>query len=156
MCLHVSTGTTGVGVCTRICTADADCGSGSLCILQLDDGSGGARTDFSLCTHSCNAVTQVGCPTGSECDLFQESAGAMRPFTDCTAPVGTGAHGSVCTGDENCRAGFLCIPTTASGPATCQHWCSYPSRTGCAAGESCYELGPPAAIVNGIDYGACG
>ena len=153
MCLNVSTGTTAVNVCTHMCTTDGEC-AGGLCILQLNDGTGMAVPGFSLCTHTCNAVTQTGCPTGSECDLFQERMGAMRPFTDCTAPIGTGGNGATCTGDGDCRAGFLCIAPMAGSPTTCHRWCAYPSSTVCPAGQTCYQFTTP-IVVNTIDYGVC-
>lgn len=153
MCLNVSTGTTAVNVCTHMCTTDGECGGG-LCILQLDDGTGAPVTGFSLCTHTCNAITQTGCPTGSECEIFQESTGAMRAFTDCTAPVGTGGNGASCVDDTGCRAGYLCIDPTGGTSPTCHKWCGYPSSTGCPGGQTCYEFTTP-IVINSIDYGVC-
>jgi len=153
MCLNVSTGTTAASVCTHMCTTDSECGGG-LCILQLDDGTGMAVTSFSLCTHTCNPVTGTGCPTGTECDLFQESTGAMRPFTDCTAPIGTGGNNAVCTGDQDCRAGYLCIDPAGGTATRCHRWCSPPSSTVCPAGQTCYDFTDP-IVVNGVDYGVC-
>jgi hypothetical protein len=153
-CLNVSTGTTAVNLCTHMCSSDAECGGG-LCIYQLDDGTGTAVPGLTLCSHPCNAATGLGCPSGTVCTLFSESGGAMRTFTDCTAPTtGTGEDMGCDTTAPTCSPNRYCIDTgDGLGPA-CHHWCNFSTGAGCSAGHTCFEFSPP-IMINGIDYGVC-
>jgi hypothetical protein len=146
LCIDIDpVGTT--SVCSHFCSSDTGC-AGGLCIVTLDDGSGGTLPGVTLCTHVCDPVTQTGCPTGAFCGIYQETAGAMRILTDCSAPAGTGGQGASCFDDTDCRAGFACIT------GSCLHWCRYPAGTGCTGGYTCYPFTTP-LIVGGQQYGVC-
>ncbi len=146
LCINIAApGTT--NVCSHFCSSDADC-SGGLCLITLDDGSGGALPGVTLCTHVCDPVTQTGCPAAAYCGVFQETTGAMRPLTDCATPVGTGGQGATCFDDTDCRAGFGCVG------GACLHWCRYPAGTGCTGGLICYGFSTP-IIIRGQQYGVC-
>lgn len=150
-CINFSTGTTPANMCSHFCAADADC-SGGLCIHTLNDGAGGTLPGVTLCTRSCDPIAQTGCAVGLYCDIFQERTGAMRYFTDCTAPSGSVGDGGICSATATCRPGDLCIDT-GTGVTTCQRWCRYPGGT-CPGGQTCFELAP-AIIIGATDYGVC-
>ena len=158
LCININSAGGSTAVCAEFCNLDSDCGSGGLCIITLDDGSGGSLAGIKLCTHSCDPVAQTGCRTGAYCDIFRESAGAMRYFTDCTAPAtGTGGQGAACTDPDDCQSGFACIDPDGTGgaePQQCMHWCKVSSGTGCSGIESCVGFTTP-LLVEGTEYGVC-
>ncbi len=153
-CLTLSSGTTPVNECNRFCASDTDCrGAGSLCVVTLNDGSGGAIPGVTLCSHSCDPRTSTGCVTGASCQIFQESTGAMRFFTDCAAPVGTGGQGAACTASSDCRRGYGCVGM----PGMCMKYCDAPGMVaagGCGASQACYGFMTP-LVVAGTEYGVC-
>ena len=150
-CLNYSA-TGSAAACARYCATDADCGSGSLCLQELSDGAGGSLPGATLCTTRCDPVASTGCPTGSACTFFQESAGAMRIFAECAGPVGSGGQGAICTDDTDCRAGFACIDTGFG--TECVHWCNYDTGAGCSGLTFCTPF-PTPVIYNGFEYGVC-
>lgn len=155
ICINVSSGTTAVNECHRFCDTDSDCiGTGSICAYTLDDGAGGTVPGVRVCSRSCSPTAQTGCAPGTACNIFRETAGAMRYFFDCAAPVGTGGIGASCTSPANCRAGFACVGT----PGTCQRYCASPgligTAGGCSSGEACYGFTTP-LIVGTTEYGVC-
>jgi hypothetical protein len=146
LCINIHpSGTT--NVCSHFCASDTGC-AGGLCIVTLNDGAGGTLPGVTLCTHVCDPVTPSGCPAGSFCGIFQETAGAMRLLTDCGAPAGVGGQGATCTDDTDCQNGFGCVG------GACLHWCRYPAGTGCAIGYTCYPFMTP-VIIRGVQYGVC-
>lgn len=153
-CLNVAASGAPASMCTHVCASDADCGGG-LCIIQLDDGTGAAVPGLTLCTHPCNAATGLGCPSGTVCTFFSETAGAMRTFTDCTAPTtGTGEDMTCSTTSPTCSPDRYCIDTgDGLGPA-CHHWCNTATNAGCTVGHSCLGFTTP-IVVNGVTYGVC-
>lgn len=155
VCLNVSSGTTPVNVCTRMCTMDSECGGG-LCEYSLDDGSGGAVPGFKLCTHPCNAATNAGCATGSVCTLFQETTGAMRNYTDCIAPTTGGGEDAQCTSGTECSPDRYCADTNdGSGLGSrCHHWCNVTTGAGCPTRHTCLGFTMP-IVISGITYGVC-
>lgn len=153
-CLNVAESGTPTSLCTHVCASDADCGGG-LCIIRLDDGTGAAVPGLTLCTHPCNAATNLGCAAGTTCTFFSETAGAMRTFTDCTAPTtGTGEDMSCVTTAPTCSPDRYCVDTgDGLGPA-CHHWCNTATGAGCTIGHSCLSFSTP-IVVNGVTYGVC-
>jgi hypothetical protein len=135
-----------------MCSTDAACGGG-LCILALNDGTGGVVPGVQLCTHPCNAATQTGCPSGAECLIFREVTGAMRAFTDCVAPIGSGAEDAPCSVDTDCGAGRMCVDT-GIGTSQCHHLCNATTGAGCTGGRTCVAF-PTPVVTNGITYGVC-
>jgi hypothetical protein len=142
--------TTPASMCSHMCATDSGCGGG-LCIYTLDDGTGGTIPGLTLCTHPCDPVNQTGCPAGLFCTIFQEAAGAMRSFTDCTAPPGGGTQYTPCAVEMDCAAGFICIDG-GFGPE-CSHWCRYPGGT-CPSGAACTGFTDP-IVIGGVTYGVC-
>lgn len=138
--------------CARFCNRDADCtgGPGSLCLLTLDDGSGGALPGVTLCTVSCNATSSAGCGAGMACAVLQESSGAMRWLTSCRA-AGTATTGGACSTDDDCAPGHFCAD--AGFGNECIRYCTYPSGFECSFG-SCNAFTTP-VIVGGTEYGYC-
>jgi hypothetical protein len=126
---------------------------GGLCFYTLDDGSGGSIPGVTLCTRACDPVGQTGCRTGAYCDIFQETAGAMRYFTDCTAPpMGSGGQGAACADVNQCLSGYTC-----ADPGTglqCMKWCNRSTMTGCTGLRTCIGFSP-AIIAGGTEYGVC-
>lgn len=143
----------GSAFCSRLCNADADCtgGPGSLCILTLNDGSGGALPGVTLCTTSCNPAAPSGCPSGTACTVYQEDTGALRTFTGCR-PAGTGGTGAACTTEEDCQAGHFCAD--AGFGNECIRFCTYPSGFECG-GATCNPFADGGLVVGGTQYGYC-
>ncbi len=154
LCLNIAIAGSAVNECGRFCATDADCrGAGSLCIHTLSDGAGGSIPGVSVCSLDCDPITQSGCVSGSSCQIYQESSGSMRFFTDCAAPVGAGGQGATCTDSTNCQRGFGCV----GSPGTCQRYCDEPATIaggGCSASEACYGFTTP-LVIGGIEYGVC-
>ena len=155
LCINISSGPAS-NICSRFCNADFECASGALCLITLGDGSGGTLPGVTLCTHACDPVRQTGCPAGAGCDIFQESAGAMRTFADCAAPVGTRVQGQSCAAASDCAGGYACIDPDGPGgtPQQCMHWCLVASGFGCGGGTTCTGFST-AVRVGGIEYGVC-
>jgi hypothetical protein len=155
LCINVSASGT-ANVCSRFCNTDADCASGALCLIGVSDGAGGELPGVTLCTHVCDPARQTGCPSGTACDLFGETAGLMRNFTDCAAPVGTGTQGSLCTDPSDCRAGYACIDPDGTGGVSsqCMHWCEVATGVGCGSAETCFGFTTPLRVGT-REYGVC-
>lgn len=135
-------------MCSRMCNTDADCGSGSLCIHQIGDGMGGTVPGLRFCSRNCTPVPQAGCAPGLACSLFQETAGAMRTFTDCAGPTGTGTQGTFCVDETDCRAGYGCADAGLGNQ--CLQFCRVASPS-CPGATTCYSIG----IVGGVEWGLC-
>ena len=153
ICINVARSGTAVNMCNAFCNTDAECGGG-LCLYTLNDGSGGTVPDVTICSNPCDPIAQTGCPATTSCQILQESMGAMRYFTDCSSPTGTGGQGTSCTGQEDCAAGFGCVGM----PGECLQWCTGIGSTGPAAGCTgslrCYGFTTP-IVVSGTIYGVC-
>ncbi len=153
-CLNVSRSTTAVNQCMRFCASDADCsGAGSICVYTIDDGAGGMVPGVRVCSRGCDPITSAGCTTSASCQIFQETAGSMRYFTDCMAPVGAGGQGASCADSTQCQRGFICLGT----PGTCLRYCNAPGTIaggGCSIFEACYGFTTP-LIVGATEYGVC-
>jgi len=144
-----------VSTCGEFCSSDAQCTApGGLCVVTLNNGSGGQIPGVTLCSENCNATTNVGCAAGTGCVFGRESAGQMRLFTTCRE-VGTGAQGAACTDNGDCAATYGCFNT---GTNECLKYCnvnapSCPSGTACTAitiGTDEVEV-----IIGNVTYGAC-
>jgi hypothetical protein len=145
---------TGLAICDKFCDTDANCTApGGLCIIQLNDGTGGSIPNVTLCSANCDPSTNVGCSApGSSCQLLQESSGLMRTLTDCRG-AGTKTYMAACdpTLDE-CAATYGCfnIGTVAMPQDVCLKYCKYPNGN-CGA-QTCLDL---MAFVGTTDYGVC-
>jgi len=149
ICVNLAATGTPVALCHRVCATDSDCpGAGALCV------GGIAGSSDKTCSVDCNPATQVGCPSGTACSFFIESAGAMRTLTDCSAPVGTGSQNASCADDTDCQKGYACIDATGTGAKQCLHWCRRPAGSECSFGTSCYGFTPP-LVWSGTEYGVC-
>lgn len=150
---HLCVGIAGTAFCSRFCNTDTDCtgGPGSLCLLTLNDGSGGALPGVTLCTIACNPAAATGCPSGMACAIYQESAGAMRTFTGCRA-AGTGTAGSPCTTEDDCQPGYFCADAGLGNE--CIRWCTYPSGVECG-GRTCNPFADGGLYVGATQYGYC-
>lgn len=150
LCVNAGAGS----LCARFCNSDADCtgGAGSICLLTLDDGSGGALPGVKLCTIHCSPTGASGCPNGAACAIYEEEATPMRAFTSCRS-AGTGTAGATCTSTEDCAQGYFCANT---GGATdeCVQFCTYPSGLECTSGF-CNAFEAPGLVVGGVEYGYC-
>ncbi len=136
--------------CSRFCNSDADCtgGAGSLCLLELDDGTGAPLAGVTLCTAHCNPASPgVGCPASMGCAIFEESMGAGRIFTGCR-PAGTALEGQPCVDPDDCAPGLFC------GDGTCYRWCRQPLGSECTGFTFCESFTTP-AIVGGVEFGYC-
>jgi len=152
-----------VGACHRFCDTDADCGGqpGALCILGLADTMG-ADLPETTCTLGCEPATNTGCPAGSWCFLGQESEGAMRDLSHCSAdPQGPATQGQACATQEDCAPGFLCLDTDGAGTTECLQLCRNPSTSfpgpspDCPSSiYDCVALDPGAALGS-TTYGVC-
>lgn len=152
LCVNIDRAGGSTGSCLHFCSSDTHCGGG-ICFYELDDGAGGVLTGVRLCTQACNPVTQTGCRAGAYCDVFREPAGAMRYFTDCTAPpMGAGVQGSPCTTVDQCASGYTCAdPGTGN---ECMKWCNVTTGSGCSGGRTCIGFSP-AITVGTTEYGVC-
>ena len=152
LCVGVTATGTG-SACEHFCTTDADCtGAGALCILTLNDGAGGTVPGATLCSLSCNPLNGSGCPTGSTCRVFVESAGSARYLTHCEGPVGGGTDFTPCTTDSECAAGYACIDLGFG--TECAHWCNATTGTGCTLGLTCSTFTTP-VLIGTREYGIC-
>ncbi|MFO0715122.1 MAG: hypothetical protein U0353_35115 [Sandaracinus sp.] len=148
-CVNFSSDAAAPGnMCARVCATDADCASGALCIHTIGDGLGGEVPGLRFCSRPCTPAPSAGCAPGLACTLFQESTGAMRIFTDCAGPVGSGRQDAPCVDETDCAAGFGCF-NTGLGNA-CLSWCRVASPS-CPVGTTCQSVG----IAGGVEWGAC-
>jgi hypothetical protein len=137
---------TATGVCSRYCSADAQCtgGPGSRCTIPLSGVSG-----VYFCSISCNPALGTGCNTGNGCQLFTDAVG---PYSHCINNPGPGRQGATCANTNDCAAGFGCV-----NPGTgfrCLHYCVRSSGAGCPSGTTCRALSNP-PILGGVEYGVC-
>jgi hypothetical protein len=141
--------------CARFCSTDADCvaGSGSLCILELNDGAGGSIPGVKLCTQACDptALSASGCPSGTGCAIYEESDPPNRIFTGCR-PAGTAGTGAPCVDTEDCATGHFCADPAGSGNE-CVRYCRLPGGS-CGAGRICNAFSEP-VVVGSVEYGFC-
>lgn len=150
VCLDIARSGPARNQCNRFCDTDADCTGGALCAYTLNDGTGGDIPGVRVCTRACNPLSGAGCVAGAKCTIFRESMGAMRYYTDCTAPVGAGGQFAACTSDEQCQSGFACVANE------CLRWCTQlgVAPGGCSAGLRCYGFTTP-IVVGAVQYGVC-
>lgn len=148
ICVNIASTGASTPICHRVCATDGDCpGTGALCLGGIMGSSD------KTCTVDCDPATQTGCPTGTACDFFTESMGAMRTLTDCTAPVGTGGQNASCTATSDCQKGFTCL-TVSTGVKQCLHWCRLPAGSECPGLTDCFGFTTP-IIWNSTEYGVC-
>ena len=153
MCLNAGDSTTVFNICTRHCATDSDCATDSLCVYELNDGTGTPIPGVRLCSHACDIVRQTGCTAGTYCVGYRESTGAMRRFTDCSTPEGSGGRGATCVTNTDCQGGYACVDTGGTSDQ-CLHLCETATGVGCISGESCSSFSTP-YILNGDEIGAC-
>jgi len=139
--------------CYPHCDSDTDCSSGSLCSDVRDSTTMMPIPGVGVCSSNCDLRSSSGCATGARCHVFQEEAGAMRWYTDCVGPQGTGGQGAACTNLLDCQPGFLCAG--AAGASRCLRWCTSPGlSSGCGSLETCFGFMTPITI-RGTTYGVC-
>lgn len=155
LCVNASSST---GQCLKFCSSDSDCQApGGLCILQLDDGMGGSISGVTICTPNCSLFNNTGCPSGSACELRQESAGQKRWLTLC-GETGTKTQGQTCDQaiEGDCAAGYTCLDT-GSG-TKCLHYCNADTLSGCSGATSCVGLVDQSQnpiVLGGTSIGVC-
>lgn len=126
LCVAIQSPTGQVG---DVCTQDASCGAGQIC-LATD-----ARSSTRSCTRQCGRGCGT-CPTGSSCHPL--ALGDLYCLRDCTGP-------GTCPGGMRCAdftTGKACMPA-------CQRTTDCPVGLDCVAGE-CTNSGPI------DDGGTCG
>jgi hypothetical protein len=141
-CTQMSDWPAGVNACFQFCNIDSDCsalGRGAFCRLSA---SSGGQLLFSLCTLPCDMLAQTGCPTETQCSIYNFGTIAG---TNCTAP------GTLKLGDT-CAAHFDCGPSMVCVNSTCQQACIAGDASPCQGATSCRGLG---LISQDIEYGAC-
>jgi hypothetical protein len=145
-------GESSVGYCAPFCDVDTDCGSPTICALELGDGQGGTIPDVTMCSSTCNLANASGCPSGLGCVLAQEADGLERFFTMCFA-AGTATSGA-CPDPGVCAPGFGCYNNGTAD--VCIQNCNVNAPV-CGAG-TCVPIndanGQP-IVVNGFAVGAC-
>ena len=153
LCVNIDRAMGATNQCMKFCSSDTQC-SGGICLYTLSDGMGGSLPGVRLCTRNCDPVAQSGCRTGAYCDIFRETAGAMRWFTDCTAPaMGSGRQGAACATLADCAAGFTCVDP-GDGLLECMEWCNVTTGTGCSFPFTCVGFAP-AITTSTTEYGVC-
>jgi hypothetical protein len=83
--------------------------------------------------------------------IYEDASARWR--TDCHL-AGGGGQGAVCSHDDDCQAGFLCI---AGNPSShCAAICNLTTPTGnaCPGSPTCKRLGA-GAVISTVEYGAC-
>lgn len=142
---------TGKSTCMEFCSDDAQCDApGGLCVITLNDGSGGVIPDATLCSPNCDPITNVGCGVaGMSCQVGVEQTGQMRAFTLCTGS-GAGVENAPCTDSGDCAVGFGCF---GPAPEKCLRWCNY-LQPSCPGAGFCGEVNPP-LIIGNTEYGVC-
>lgn len=141
-CLQMSDWPPGLNVCFQFCNVDTDCsalGRGAFCRLSASSGN---QLLYSLCTLACDVLAQTGCPTGTQCSVY--NFGALAG-TNCTAP-GTLGLGDTCAVHFDCGPSMLCVGST------CRQACIIGDSSPCQGATSCTGLG---LISQDIEYGAC-
>ncbi|MDI3289770.1 hypothetical protein [Polyangium sp. 15x6] len=144
-----------ISTCGEFCSTDAQCTApGGLCVIKLNDGSGGQVPGVTLCSENCNATTNVGCAAGTACTFGREAAGQMRLYTTCRE-AGSGTQNSACTDDTDCAATYGCFNT---GTDECLKYCNV-NAPSCPSGTTCtpITIGNDAVevIIGNVTYGAC-
>lgn len=155
-CVNASSST---GQCLKFCSSDAECQApGGLCLLQLDDGSGNAIPGVTMCTPNCNPLNNNGCPSGSACELRQESTGLMRQLTVC-GEAGTKTQNQSCNAniEGDCAPTYTCIDP-GTGTTVCLKYCDANSLSGCPGSTSCYGLQDQSSqpiMLGTVSIGVC-
>jgi len=141
-CSQMSDWPASLTVCFQFCNVDSDCsalGRGAFCRLSA---SSGGQLLYSLCTLACDVLAQTGCPTGTQCSVY--NFGTLAG-TNCTAP-GTLRLGDTCAVHFDCGPSMLCVSST------CRQACIAGDSSTCQGATSCTGLG---LISEDIEYGAC-
>jgi cysteine-rich repeat protein len=139
--------------CLRLCLGDLDCsGVGSRCLIQLTDVHG-QPLPHHACSNACDPVHQTGCPSGMGCDP-EYSPDSGPNYTECLYVAGH-ADGSLCTDDNQCRVGSVCVTDSGSSTAYCYKSCVVTGGGGgCPSGETCMSYATPLPIGT-KEYGFC-
>ncbi|MBS1118662.1 MAG: hypothetical protein H6Q90_890 [Deltaproteobacteria bacterium] len=131
--------------CAQLCDADAQCGTGSRCVLDLGfDAEPGVRA----CSNACDLLTQDGCPAGFGCMPVGDGD---RDHTECILQSGAVAPGQGCTQSSDCQQGFVCAP---GGPGpSCASPCDRSTPTVCFS-DVCDPFTDP-IVVDEVSIGFC-
>jgi hypothetical protein len=84
------------------------------------------------------------CGPGARCYPTEDG------LTNCSGPVGTGAHCSACTSDSNCAPVDVCF-----GGPTCLQWCRAGVSSDCPPPFSCLVILPLLYVGTQV-YSVCG
>lgn len=133
------------GICSRYCTASAECGAPSECIFFAVPGEG-----IGACTAICDPVLDAGCPVGYGCHLITAQRvddDAFVPVTICGPDTGD-VEGEACA--QICAPGFICL-----GDSLCYELCVVGDASTCSDGAAaCASFASP-QIIAGVEYGFC-
>ncbi|MDC3956290.1 hypothetical protein [Polyangium jinanense] len=145
-----------ISTCGEFCSTDAQCTApGGLCVVKLNNGSGGQVAGVTLCSENCNATTNVGCAAGTGCTFGREAAGQMRLYTTCRE-AGSGTQNSACTDDTDCAATYGCFNT--GSVSECLKYCNV-NAASCPSGATCTPItignDQVEVIIGNVTYGAC-
>jgi hypothetical protein len=142
--------TTSQGQCMAYCDTGVGCGggAGSYCV-GLIDANQAPIPGAAICTIHCSPSTNTGCPTGLACEIYQDS-NTMDLFTDCHGDVGTVTEGGAC---DN-ASGLFCAPSHFCNEGTCYRWCDNTSQCTTPATCNTDAFGDP-VVIGTTTYGVC-
>ena len=132
------------GICSRYCTASAECGGLSECLIFTAPSEG-----VGACTVVCDPVLNASCPVGYGCHLVtgrRVEDDADVGVTFCGQASG-GVGGDAC--DVLCAPGFMCL-----ADLVCHEVCEVGDASTCSVGGSCAAFGTPLR-AGGVEFGVC-
>jgi hypothetical protein len=107
--------------------------------------------DVKLCSTNCEPATNVGCPSGTACNLAQETEGQMRILTLCSV-AGAGTTGDTCLDNTDCAPNYGCLGDAGGGNLVCLEYCRV-GALDCPAGN-CIPFSTP-VLLGSVEYGTC-
>jgi hypothetical protein len=168
------------GYCSKMCSADTDCGGVGTCLNVSAANATAVGYCFQSCTFGgadptkCHSRTDVGCltidatttpstdvcfpvcsqdadcPTGRKCNL----ADSLCSDTPATGdPLGTHCMSDPDSGASNCQGGCLPVGGAAGGTAPVASFCSML----CVVGnlDACNWVGAGTSLTSGGAHGVC-
>lgn len=133
------------GICSRYCTATAECGeAGSECTIFTAPSEG-----VGACTTVCDPVQNTLCPTGYGCHLVNSQRVEDDGIVSVTlcGPDNGDTLGQAC--DVLCAPGFICL-----ADSICYEVCVVGDASTCSVGGTCGPFGSPMTVA-GVEYGYC-
>ncbi|MFO0618669.1 MAG: hypothetical protein U0414_39115 [Polyangiaceae bacterium] len=157
VCVNHGTYDHDIRMCEALCTSDADCAAGAICLpLKSECGPPALQT----CTQPCNLATSEGCPTPGTFCVRGYHASSARYFTRCERPPPQGVkESSFCapgggeTAEIPCLPGLLCADNEAyyTSKQSCHRICTTDGAAPCPDGGLCIPTYP----VGDTPYGVC-